>query len=103
MNKKTISTEKVKEIANLAKIDLPDSQLNKYASEFNAILEYVSLLNEVDTENIPDEHNLEHYKSEVLREDVAEKSSVSQKQILQNATNNRVKNFYIRTKSVREE
>ena len=103
MSKTTVSTEKVQEIAKLAKIDLPTSHLSKYAKEFNDILEYVSMLDEVDTSNIPEEHNLEHYKSEVLREDIVEKSTIPQSKMLANATKGRVKNFYIRTKSVRDE
>src|SRR6185436_13609898 len=43
----------VKEIASLARLDLTDEETEMFVSQFRDILDYVSILNEVDTENVP--------------------------------------------------
>src|ERR671937_831764 len=43
----------VKEIATLARLDLSQEETEMFVSQFKDILDYVSILNEVDTENVP--------------------------------------------------
>jgi aspartyl-tRNA(Asn)/glutamyl-tRNA(Gln) amidotransferase subunit C len=43
----------VKEIALLARLDLSEEETEMFVSQFKDILEYVSILNEVDTEDVP--------------------------------------------------
>lgn len=43
----------VKEIASLARLDLSREETEMFISQFKDILEYVSILNEVNTENVP--------------------------------------------------
>ena len=43
----------VKEIATLARLDLSEEETEMFVSQFKDILDYVSILNEVDTENVP--------------------------------------------------
>jgi aspartyl-tRNA(Asn)/glutamyl-tRNA(Gln) amidotransferase subunit C len=42
----------VKEIASLARLDLTNEETQMFVSQFKDILDYVSILNEVDTENV---------------------------------------------------
>jgi aspartyl-tRNA(Asn)/glutamyl-tRNA(Gln) amidotransferase subunit C len=42
----------VKEIATLARLDLSQEETEMFVSQFKNILDYVSILNEVDTENV---------------------------------------------------
>lgn len=42
----------VKEIASLARLDLSKEETELFVSQFRDILDYVSILNEVDTENV---------------------------------------------------
>src|SRR6266498_1340414 len=42
----------VKEIAALARLDLSQEETEMFVSQFKEILDYVSILNEVDTENV---------------------------------------------------
>jgi aspartyl-tRNA(Asn)/glutamyl-tRNA(Gln) amidotransferase subunit C len=42
----------VKEIALLARLDLSEEEMAMFVSQFKDILDYVSVLNEVDTENV---------------------------------------------------
>ena len=47
-----ISKDQVKEIAELIRLKLTEEQVNKYQKELDKILDYVGLLQEIDTKNI---------------------------------------------------
>ena len=47
-----ISKDQVKDIAELIRLKLTEEQVNKYQKELDKILDYVSLLQEIDTKNI---------------------------------------------------
>jgi aspartyl-tRNA(Asn)/glutamyl-tRNA(Gln) amidotransferase subunit C len=63
----------VKEIASLARLDLSQEETEMFVSQFKDILDYVSILNEVDTENVPPAY-LSSANKTVVREDVIEES-----------------------------
>ena len=63
----------VKEIASLARLDLSQEETEIFVSQFKDILDYVSILNEVDTENVPPAY-LSSTNKTVIREDVIEES-----------------------------
>jgi aspartyl-tRNA(Asn)/glutamyl-tRNA(Gln) amidotransferase subunit C len=63
----------VKEIASLARLDLSQEETEMFVSQFKDILEYVSILNDVDTENIPPAY-LSTANQSVMREDQIEDS-----------------------------
>lgn len=63
----------VKEIASLARLDLSQEETEIFVSQFKDILDYVSILNEVDTENVPPAYLASANKA-VIREDVIEES-----------------------------
>lgn len=48
-----LSKDEVKDIAKLARLGLDEAQVEKFSKQLSDILEYVELLNEVDTENVP--------------------------------------------------
>jgi aspartyl-tRNA(Asn)/glutamyl-tRNA(Gln) amidotransferase subunit C len=72
----------VKEIAFLARLDLTKEETEMFVSQFKDILDYVSILNEVDTENVPPAYLSAANKS-VTREDEIE-ASVPTKEFLAN-------------------
>ena len=78
-----IDEKLVKEIASLARLDLTDEETEMFVSQFKDILDYVSILNEVDTENIPPAYLSSANKS-VAREDEIEESVPTQ-EFLSNA------------------
>lgn len=94
-----LSKEEIIYIANLAKLKLTDSEVEKFQNEFNNILDYISLIQECDTKDIGDEHHLENFVGEVLQEDIPV-TSLTQDQVLSNATNGRNKEGYIRTSKI---
>lgn len=95
----SLTTEEIKHIANLAKLKFSDEELEKFSGEFNSILDYISQIKECDTTGIEFEHNLNHFKGNILQEDVA-KQSLNRDDLLKNASNGRNKNGYIRTSKI---
>jgi aspartyl-tRNA(Asn)/glutamyl-tRNA(Gln) amidotransferase subunit C len=73
----------VKEIASLARLDLSQEEIEMFVSQFKDILDYVSILNEVDTDAVPPAYLSSANKS-VIREDVIE-ASVPTEEFLSNA------------------
>lgn len=63
----------VKEIATLARLDLTEEETKTFVSQFQDILGYFSILNELDTENVPPAYLSSTNKS-VIREDEIEES-----------------------------
>ena len=79
MSKKEVKVDEklVKEIAFLARLDLSEEETKMFVSQFKDILGYVSVLNEVNTENIPPAYLSSANKS-VMREDEIEESVPTQ-------------------------
>lgn len=73
----------VREIASLARLDLTDEETKTFVSQFQDILKYFSILNELDTENISPAYLSSANKS-VVREDEVQ-DSVPTQEFLANA------------------
>ncbi len=64
-----ISTDDVKHVAKLARLELTEEEIDKYSKQLGDILKYVEQMNEVDTTGVePMNHAMEFYN--VMREDV---------------------------------
>ena len=48
-----ISSSDVRKVAQLARLELSDDQIETYTSQLEEILSYVDKLQEIDTENVP--------------------------------------------------
>jgi len=81
----------VKEIASLARLDLTEEETQTFIPQFQDILKYFSILNELDTENVPPAYLSSANKS-VTREDQIEESVPTQ-DFLSNAP--QVKDDYV--------
>jgi len=77
-----IDQKLVKEIAFLARLDLTKEETETFVSQFQDILKYFGILNELDTENVPPAYLSSANKS-VTREDEVEES-VPTKEFLAN-------------------
>ncbi|HLO18455.1 MAG TPA: Asp-tRNA(Asn)/Glu-tRNA(Gln) amidotransferase subunit GatC [Anaerolineales bacterium] len=73
----------VKEIASLARLDLTEEETATFIPQFQDILKYFGILNELDTESVPPAYLSSANKS-VTREDKIEES-VPTKDFLANA------------------
>jgi aspartyl-tRNA(Asn)/glutamyl-tRNA(Gln) amidotransferase subunit C len=79
----SVTINDVKYIANLARLNFEEKELESFTSQFNEILSFFEKLNELDTENIePLSHPIPNQN--VFRDDKL-KSSVSQEEALKNA------------------
>ena len=72
-NEVKVDEKLVKEIAALARMDLSQEEMAMFVSQFKDILDYVSILNEVDTENVPPAY-LSSANKNMPREDEIEES-----------------------------
>lgn len=82
-NEQKITTEDAAAIARLARLDLTQETLVRFAGQFNEILDYMELLGQADTTDVaplysPAEHDT------VFREDEV-RSDYTREQILDNA------------------
>tara|TARA_Y100001968_G_scaffold104692_1_gene94635 strand:- start:115 stop:402 length:288 start_codon:yes stop_codon:yes gene_type:complete len=48
-----ISLSDVRKVAHLARLELPDDQIETYTAQLEEILSYVYQLQEIDTQNVP--------------------------------------------------
>lgn len=78
-----VDEELVKDIATLARLDLSQEETEMFISQFKDILDYVSILNEVNTKNVSPAY-LSSANTSVIREDVIE-ASVPTPEFLANA------------------
>jgi len=75
---KRIDEAQVRKVAKLARLDLSDSEVEEFAGQLSAILDYVERMNQLDTEDIePLAHCLPI--SNVFREDVVKESLGTEK------------------------
>ena len=50
---KRISSDEVKKVAQLARLELNESEIDKHAEQLEKILEYIKQLEKINTDNIP--------------------------------------------------
>ena len=78
-----ISSSDVRKVAQLARLELPEDQIETYTEQLEEILSYVDQLQEIDTENIPPTTRAVEVVN-AMREDVVEVNS-SREEILKQA------------------
>lgn len=89
----SVSKDDVKKIAELARLEFSDSEIDNYTVEMNDILGYVEKLNELDTKNVePLSHPIEN--NNVFREDI-KKQSTERERALKNAPDNTSEHFKV--------
>lgn len=78
-----ITQEEIIHVANLARLELKDNEIEKMQKDMESIIEYVNKLNELETDNVK---AMEHVLpiSNVLREDESFES-FDREEILKNA------------------
>jgi aspartyl-tRNA(Asn)/glutamyl-tRNA(Gln) amidotransferase subunit C len=83
---KKIDKSQVKKVAKLARLELSEAEIEEFAGQLNAIIDYVERMNKLNTEGVePMAHCLP--VSNVFRDDVI-KESLGTKKTLANAPQN---------------
>ena len=78
-----ISKDEVLYVANLARLDLDEASIEKFAGQIGNILEYIELLNQVDTKDVkPTSHAIA--LTNAFRDD-EEKEHLDRDRVLANA------------------
>lgn len=86
-NKKKILSSDVKHIAKLANLNLSDAQIDKITPQFTSVLDLVSKIQKLNTENVPETSQVTGQEN-VFREDVVDnKRILTQDEALSNAKN----------------
>lgn len=79
----SVDKNEIIKIAKLAKINFSEDEIEKFTIQFNEILDYMTKLNEINTDNVPPlSHPLE--VTNVMREDEL-RTSIETKDALLNA------------------
>lgn len=76
----SLSIEEVKKIAQLARIKLSPEEEQRYAVTISAVLDYMSILNEVDTKGVEPTFQVTGLEN-VVREDIVRQSDL-QKELM---------------------
>ena len=88
-----ITRDEVMHVANLARLDMDEASIDKFADQIGTILEYVDVLNRVDTQGVtPTSHAIS--LTNVFRED-QEKETLERDQALANAPQKEDGNFVV--------
>ncbi len=78
-----VTAQEVRYIAQLAKLEIREREMDKFVQEFNDILVYAGMLDRLDTSEVePTAHVLSY--GNVMREDIV-KPSMTQEEALKNA------------------
>ena len=88
-----ITKDEVLYVADLARLDLDEASIDKFAGQIGKILDYVDKLNEIDTEGIrPTSHAIS--LTNAFRED-EQKEHLELEQVLENAPQKEDGNFIV--------
>ncbi len=96
-----MTREQVRHIAELARLELADDEIDRMAEQLSAILDYAARLQELDTESIPPTASVVPLHN-VMRADVVV-PSLPRDQVLQNAPDKDERGEYFRVRAILKE
>lgn len=76
----SLSVEEIKKIAELARLKLTPEEEKRYAETISAVLDYMTILNEVDTKGVEPTSQVTGLE-DVFREDIPADSSIKKELI----------------------
>ena len=77
-----LTDDDIRHIAKLARLKLAEGEVGKFTKELSSILDYIAVLNELDTENVPPTAQVTGIRN-VLREDIVQPSEASKEDLLE--------------------
>lgn len=80
-----LNRDAVKYVAKLANLPLSENEEETFASQLTKILDYISLLNEVDTKNVEPTYNTSP-NNNITQEDIPSKSLTQEEALLNSST-----------------
>lgn len=94
MAEQRLSLDEIRDIAELAKLNLSDDELAMYTQQLSQILDYFTLLQEVDTSSVSPTASVSSLRS-VMRAD-ENPSALTPEQVVQNAPDSELNQFKVR-------
>lgn len=94
-----ISEEEVRHVAKLSKLSFTEQETSDFAQTLTKIVDMVELLNEVDTEGVPDTTTMADRKN-VMREDLVQEGA-SREALFKNVPEE--KDYFIKVPAIFEE
>ena len=76
-----LTEEQVRHIAKLARLQLSNAEVKKFSRELSSILEYIAMLNELDTEKVEPTSQVTGLTN-VFREDEIQPSEATKEELL---------------------
>lgn len=76
-----LTEEEVRHVAKLARLDLSDEEVKKFATQLSSVLDYMEILKEVDTSEVPETSQVTGLKN-VMRKDKVGKCAASREELL---------------------
>ncbi len=93
MKKLSITSEEIKKLASLSKLSIADDEMETYSHQLSDILDYVSQLKNVDTQNIEPLLNVLDQVNDSKPDEP--QPSITQKMALKNAPNKKGEFFQV--------
>lgn len=76
-----LTEEEVRHVAKLARLDLSDEEIKKFATQLSSVLDYMEILKEVDTSEVAETSQVTGLKN-VMRKDEVNKCPSSREELL---------------------
>ncbi|MBI3954849.1 Asp-tRNA(Asn)/Glu-tRNA(Gln) amidotransferase subunit GatC [Candidatus Gottesmanbacteria bacterium] len=86
-NKKPIHSSDIKHIAKLANLDLNDEQIKKITPQFSSVLDLVSQIQKLNTENVIETSQVTGQENVFREDEVDTKRILTEEEALSNAKN----------------
>jgi aspartyl-tRNA(Asn)/glutamyl-tRNA(Gln) amidotransferase subunit C len=96
-----LTRDQVRHIAELAKLELNEGEIDRMQQQLSAILDYAARLQELDTESIPPTASVVPLKN-VMRED-AVRPSLPREEVLANAPDKDENGEFFRVRAILKE
>jgi aspartyl-tRNA(Asn)/glutamyl-tRNA(Gln) amidotransferase subunit C len=77
-----LTEEQVRHVAKLARIDLADEEVKKFASQLSGVLDYMDILNEIDTEKVEETSQVTGLKN-IMAEDEVDVGGCKREELLE--------------------
>ncbi|MBI4232006.1 Asp-tRNA(Asn)/Glu-tRNA(Gln) amidotransferase subunit GatC [Candidatus Peregrinibacteria bacterium] len=65
-----LSDDQVRHVAKLARIELSDEEVKKFSKQLSAVLEYMDVLSEVDTTDVPETSQVTGLKNVMDKDEI---------------------------------
>jgi len=77
-----LTPQEIEDIAKLARLELTSKEKKKYAEELSVVLDYIEMLNEVDTDGVEETSQVTGLEDVVREDEVNECSEETKKKII---------------------